>query len=623
MIERDGNRIIGDSWEELGLDIPASKYTSATDVKIRHCPTCRDLGKRKSNDFSLSVNPAQGVGKCHKCGTAYVVRKEKKETQKVEKSYTPPSRRNLTKLTDEGLKFFTNRRISQDAINAFKVVEKQDNEWGTMVAYPYFFKGELVNIKYKATNLVDGKKRYKQSPNGMHVMFNYDEAKKYNYVIVCEGEEEVLCWFDAGHPCAVSVDSGAPNPNDQIEKKLECVSNCFDLFEDAEVIFIAVDNDDNGRRLEAELTRRFDVDKIRIINFGKHKDANEYVMYEGHEALAALMKSAKTIKMEGVYTVADVQDELWDMYNNGLPKGTTTHMPSIDRVWKWREGEVTLVTGYANEGKSALYDINLPILKSVFEGWPVGLFVPENMPPHQFYEDVIHTYIGKTSDRDVPNFRMTPDEFQKGMEFVNDHFFLVHPEEAHTLENLFKRFDYLVRKHGIRIMIIDPYNKVENLYKGGKTYDLYVGEFMTMLQKFTKKRRLCTILVAHQNKPEKKQQNGEWPAPDPYHVKGGGTFMDMADNVVSTYRPFRHTQRENPLVEVTSHKIKMKKLVAETGSTEIFFNWKTNRFDDPALGQKSPLDKQRTQGWGSRNVDPELPPPPPSDTTLDDDEIPF
>jgi twinkle protein len=580
MAERDSNKhlVIGDSWEELGLTIPASKYNSTDNIKLRHCPECKDHGKRRDNTYDVSVVPAEGKGKCHKCGTIFLVRKEKKQ---VEKTFTPPSKTNLTSLSTAGLQYFVNRRISQEAVKQFKIAERTG--W---VAFPYFFNGELVNIKYK--NITE--KKYTQSPNGMHVLFNYDEAKKYNAVVVCEGEEEVMCWYDAEIPYAVSVDAGAPNPSDKIEKKLECITNCFDLFENADVIYLATDNDENGRRLRDELVRRFDTDKIRIVDFGKYKDGNEFLLYEGSDALANLLQTAKEIRMEGVFRASDFKDNLMDMYHHGLPKGTTTHLPSVDKIWKWREGEVTTVTGYANEGKSSLFDINLPLLKAVYDGWRFALFIPENLPAAQFYEDLIHAYIGMTTDKDYPNHRMSEADFKRGIEFCDEHFFLVYPEEAPTLENLFKRFDFLVRKEGIRGIIIDPFNMVENLYMGAVTYDLYVSRFMTDLTKFTQKRRLCTILVAHQNKPDKKLSNGNWPEPDAYNIKGGGTFFDKTHNLVFVYRPFRLTEKSNPLVQVTSLKIKMKKLVAETGSVDIYFNWKTNRFEDALLGTKNPLD---------------------------------
>lgn len=574
MLERKDNVLIGDSWDELDIEIPGSKFNSATDIKIRQCPKCKELGKKRDNDFSLSVIPAEGKGHCFKCGTIYIIRTEEKKTVE-HKNFTPPNRTNLTKLTPEGLQFFINRRISQEAVNHFKIAER--NGW---VAFPYLFNGELVNIKYKNTK----EKKYMQSPNGKHVLFNYDEAKKFNAVVVCEGEEEVMCWFDAGVPYGVSVDVGAPNPTDKVEKKLECITNCFDIFENADVIYIATDNDENGRRLKDELLRRFTIEKVRIVDFGKYKDGNEYLLYESKEKLAQLLTSAKEIRIDGVYYLEDVEEQLNSMYEQGLPLGQTTHMPSIDKHWKWRPTEVTIGTGYNNEGKSTLLCINLPLLKAHFDGWPIGLFVPENFPAEEFYEEVIHTYIGKTTDINYPNHRMSKKEFDRAKEFVKKYFFLIYLDENATIDELFKRFDYLVRKHGIRIAVFDPYNQIEHLYGRNETIDQYVSRFMSKLKKFTVTRRLCTILIAHQNPPEKRAANNkDYPQPDIYKIKNGGTFSDKADNVIWVQQPYRWSDSSNPLVEFGAGKIKKKKLVGTTGFCDLHYDWRSNRYLDLLL----------------------------------------
>jgi twinkle protein len=588
MLEKKDNKIIADDWDEMGLDVPAGKLNSDTDIKIRHCPECRDAGKKKSNDFSVSLNPAKGVGHCFKCGVKYIIRKEQmSERVENKKTFTPPNKQNLTALSKDALQFFTNRRISQESISFFKVVQRKD--W---VAYPYFFNGELVNIKYKNIH----EKKYTQSPGGMHVVFNYDEAKKTNVVIITEGEEECMCWFDAGFEYAVSVDAGAPNPTDKIEKKLECIDNSFDLFENADMIYIAVDNDANGRRLQEELIRRFQIEKVKLVDFGKHKDANDVVMYEGRDALKELIKSAKDVPMDGVFTVDDVTTQLWDNYNHGYKKGSTTHYPSIDKRWKWRPSEVTLVTGFANDGKSTLYNVNLPLMKSYFDGWKHGLFIPENFPAEEFFEEVIHCLIGKTTDKDYQHLRATEEEFAAAMAFIKEYFFLVYPEQNPTLEKIFERFDYLVRKHGLNTVIIDPYNSIEHLIRPGETIDQYVTRFMGMLRMFARKRNLCVILIAHQNPPKTRMPNGkDYPEPDMYTVKNGGSFADRTDNLVAIHRPTRFSDPGNALVSFISLKLKKKKLLeADTGSADILYNWKTNRFEDPELGNRSPLEIVKT-----------------------------
>ena len=581
MTERKGDTIIGDSWDELQVDVPASKYASANNLKIRMCPECKAQNKKRPNDYSLSIIPIEGKGKCHKCGTSFIVRKKPEVTPQ----YAPPSRKNLTKLSVKGLGLFTDRHISQEAVVRHKIVERKGS-----IAFPYMLNGECVNIKFR--NIED--KGFSQSPNGLHVMYNHDNCKECMdssgdfSIVVVEGEFDSLAYETAGVHCSVSVDSGAPNPNDKIEKKLECITNSFELFEQAELIYIAVDNDENGKRLEQELIRRLAFDKIRLVNFGKHKDANEFLRWEGREALAATLKKAKQLKMEGIFTVEDIEDKLFDMYNNGLPKGQTTHFPSIDKHWKIREGEVTIFTGYNNEGKSNILH-NILIIKAMADEWPSGLYTPENYPLEEWFEDAIHTYIGKSADIDFGG-RMSGEEFKEGIDFLRSKFFLVQPEHSSSVDALFERFDYLVRKHGIRVIVIDPYNQVEHLFQGGETIDLYVSRFMGRLKKFAVSRRVAVILVAHQNPPKTRDANGNYPEPDIYTIKGGGTFADKADNVVSIWRPFRRSDESNPLVRWISGKIKKKKLTGIVGECDLAYDWKSNRYLDELLGGKSPLD---------------------------------
>lgn len=584
MIERKDNIIFGDSFEELEIEIPNGKEYHQSNMKIRVCPECKRVGKKHFNDSSLSANPAKGVASCHKCGTRFVVR-EKKQLEET-KTFTTPSKKNLTKLSAAGLKMLTDRKISQEAVVRHKIVERADD----MIGFPYMLDGELVNIKYRGIT----EKKFSQSGGGMHVMYNHDNVKEYMEssgdfkVLICEGEICSLSWETSGVHFSLSVDSGAPNPKDNVDKKLECFTNSFDLIDSADVVYIAVDNDDNGKRLESELIRRLSFEKVKIISYAPHKDANDYLKWEGADKLRGLLSTAKDLKMEGIFTVEDVGDDLMSLYTVGLPKGSTTHFPSIDNYFTWRGGEVTILTGYNNEGKSALLH-NMCIVKAAISNWPCAFFSPENFPAQEFFEDCIHTYIGKSSDIDF-GLRMTKEEFKKGMDFFKNKFFLIHPQKEKTLDALFERFDFLVRKQGVRIAVLDPYNQIEHLMDKGETLDLYNSRFMSKLKTFAVSRNLCVVLVMHQNPPKTKLANGNYPEPDLYTIKSGGTPSDKCDNVIAYYRPFRRTDETNPISEFITQKIKKKKLTGKIGKCEIAFQWQSNRFLDEKLQGKSPLD---------------------------------
>ena len=105
------------------------------------------------------------------------------------------------------------------------------------------------------------------------------------------------------------------------------------MFEGAETVYIATDNDENGRNLEKELVRRIGDEKCLLVDLKPYKDANEVLLAEGVESLVKRLKSASSPKLEGVFSVDDVRESMLDGFHNGQDRGTTTYIPQIDKAW--------------------------------------------------------------------------------------------------------------------------------------------------------------------------------------------------------------------------------------------------------------------------------------------------
>jgi twinkle protein len=583
-VTQKDNTWIGDSWDELGFDLKGRDH-AATDIKVK-CPQCSETRKDK-RDPCVSIRPADGVANCKNCGAVFLIRKEQRVQVRTKQEARPMKPKNITDLTDAGLEYCRNRRITQEALNAHKVRERNG-----MIAFPFFYNGDVVNVKYRG---IEGK-TFSQEVGGYHILYNYDNAKeavaKHKKLVITEGEFDALAFEVAGVPYVGSLDSGAPNEKDRsIEGKFECITNSWDIIEQAEVVYIATDNDTNGKIAAKELTRRIGAEKVKLVDFGKYKDANETLLYEGWEHLRGLLDTAQDPKIDGVFRAGEFRHEVFSLYTNGLTKGSTTYMLSIDEAWKWRLGEINLWTGYNNEGKSKLLRY-LEMLKAKYDGWKSALFIPEDMPIEEWVEDMIHMYTGKTLDVDAPDHvRATPEEVEDALAFVHEYFHIIYPEDAFTLELLFEKFLYLVRRHGVRIIDIDPYNTVEHFYGRNQTTDLYISDFMGKCKRFAVKNKVAFNIVAHQTTPDQKTADGNWPKPNKYRIKGGGTFSDKADNVLSIWRPRRATDFKDPAVIFTSEKIKKQKYVGTADlQVEIEYDFRSNRYLDLKLNRKSPLE---------------------------------
>jgi hypothetical protein len=120
---------------------------------------------------------------------------------------------------------------------------------------------------------------------------------------------------------------------------------------------------------------------------------------------------------------------------------------------------------------------------------------------------------------------------------------------------------------------------------GNSREDLYISKFMAKLKRFSIVNDVAVHLVCHQITPT--FINGQdYPKPNAYKIKGGGTFADKADNVCCVWRPFRCTDQSNPLVRFSSDKIKKQRLVGRPGEKDFHYEFLSNRY---FLNNKNPF----------------------------------
>tara|TARA_R100001198_G_C5240951_1_gene218314 strand:- start:3282 stop:5009 length:1728 start_codon:yes stop_codon:yes gene_type:complete len=571
------------SYGEMGIQLKGNYSQQKT-----QCPNCVELGKENYKDACLSVNTSNGLYNCHKCGWSGKVGTTITNIENVKMNYKKPQKTNLKNITEEGTKFLTSRGITNEVISANKLVSSKDN--GSIV-FPYFKNGEMTNYK---TRGLDGK-RFTQSSGAEPIIYNYDRCVGKETIIICEGEMDSLSWEVAGITYHTSVNMGAPNKGDKnIDKKLECISNCYEVFENAKQIYIATDEDENGRILQKELIRRFGADKSLLVDLSPYKDANEVLLSEGAQSLKNRLKSASSPQVEGIFELSSVRESMLDGFRNGQERGTTTHIDAIDPAWTWRSGEVNIWTGYQNEGKS-LFLNQLATLKAGIDGWKFAVFSPENFPLNDFYNDIIEMYIGKSSDPFHKNSQMPEFEYHEAMDFCEKHFYLIYPKKNFSLDSIFERTKYLVKTKGIRSLIIDPYNTIQHKMRSGEREDLYISRFMSELKRFAIEQNISIHLVAHQVTPQK-DDSGRYYKPDVNRIKGGGTFADKADNVMTIWRPERALDFSDRNVVFASQKIKKQKLVGTPQEViGIDFNVKEQRYYYNGVNPFIKIDEIRKQ----------------------------
>lgn len=329
--------------------------------------------------------------------------------------------------------------------------------------------------------------------------------------------------------------------------------------------------------------------------------------------------------LEDVIYLNDIMPDMLSTFHSGDTQGETTYFPGVDERWRWSRGEITVMFGIANFGKTEMM-LQLMLIKSIRDGYKWAIFSPENYPPVSFYNQLIHTYVGKSVHRHHKN-QMSEDEYRKAAEKINKHFFFIYPEEkAPTQEYVNRKFVELMIKENIDGCLIDPFNAlVRDFSQSNVRDDQYLQEFFRVQKRFTLENNIFMIIVMHPNgSVQKDERTGDYRPPGVYNIAGGAMTLNKTDNLLLFHRPFYTSQPQDTTSQFISKKIKKKNINGTTGECMLTYDIYERRFYD---GDYTPFDEDKTAyvvpetGFSNAMNQARLPYANDSDDELD--EVPF
>jgi len=529
-------------------DLPESAKTST-------CPLCSESRKKKK-DKCLSIKWEKGLADCHHCEETIQLHEyvKNKATSVVYSKPNPPSRYNLS---DKVLKFFEGRKISQRALKIAKVSEGFDwmpqfNREIETIHFNYFLYGELINIKYRAP-----KKAFKLAKDAELIVSGIDRWMHEDDVILTEGEIDELSFIEAGFSNVSSVPNGGGSAN------LQYLDNSYKFFENKKKIYLCVDSDDVGKKLEAELIRRLGAERCYIVDLGDYKDANEALMNEGVEFLQAAIFEAKLTPLENVKTYESIKDQYRRFILEGMPSGYKTGLVSFDNIFSTYTKQFVTVTGIPTHGKSDFVD-QMCIGYALNYGFKTAYLSVENNPEYLHVNKIIQKIYG----REPNNLDFDNELFNYIESFVEDHFFFMNFDESDELADLdtaLSKGSELVKRKGIRVLVLDPFNKIPMKGINRERTNEYTTAYLNKIDAWGKKNDCIVIPVAHPVKM-KAQGTNKMPEPSFYDIKGGGEWYDMSPHGLSVYRDF-----ELSLVKIKVMKVKFSNL--GVNQAHVWFAW--------------------------------------------------
>ena len=532
-----------------------NQYDLEVGKKEGVCPLCSADRKPENRKAKCAMYDwDRGLGTCMNCDEVFQLHTFQRKGE-ADKVYIKPEWKNDVMLSDRAVKWFESRGISQRTLIKMKITEgpewmPQTSKEENTIQFNYFINNELINIKYR-----DGRKNFKLVKDAEKVFYNLDNIVGHDWCVIVEGEMDALSLYEAGVHNVVSVPNGATLNR----LNLDYLDNCIEYFEDKSKIILATDSDEAGQNLQQELIRRFGAEICWLASFGEHKDANDFIIANGRNALRNAIHNAQPVPLENVVTVGDINEELEEFIYEGFKPGYQIGLDNFDSIFSTYTGQFITVTGVPSSGKSDFVD-RMAVGYQMKYGWKTAFASPENKPTFLHAHKLIRKIGGwmpKESD-------LGTEKWNRCFEVVNDNFYFIEAER-YDLDTVLKKGAELVKRKGIKCLVIDPYNKVK--MKGAPDMSIpdATMEYLARIEAFAKKYDVLVVVVAHPTKMYKRD-DGTMDEPTMYNIKGGGEWYDASYHGLLVHRDYG-----NNSVKVKVLKVKFQNL--GENQAEAHFKW--------------------------------------------------
>ncbi|MAU90717.1 MAG: toprim domain-containing protein [Gammaproteobacteria bacterium TMED182] len=533
------------------------------------CPECgHDRKKKNVKTLSVTIGSDAKLYYCHHCSASGAVKiKSPYERLPKQKVVHIQSTRDNAVLEE----FLSSRGIPMSAVNTEVITgNKYFNGSGELPAVGFVYvSGSERAVKWRSTEgkhfTQDGAARWLY---GLERVSESDEQ-----LVICEGEVDVLA-LSAASVTAVSCPNGAPqkvsnnriNPED--DNKFSYLWDAREIITNIPKIILATDNDQAGEALAEEIARRVGRAKCWRVNYPEGcKDSNDVLLRHGADKLAELIANPTPMPLKGVYAAQDYASEVKHIYTEGVGTGVSTGLQSVDDLFTISEGQLSVVTGLPSSGKSEFID-QIMINMAQKDHWKFAVCSFEN-PPHFHIAKLAEKIIGKPFF-DGPSQRISNEELDTAIDFIDKHFVFLDQKDGvvSSIDSIIDRAKQAVLRLGVRGLVIDPYNYIE---QDGTEEHTSISAMLTKVTTFCKAHGIHCWFVAHPAKIYPKE-DGTYPVPKGMSISGSAAWFAKADLGITVHR----TEDD---VEVHCWKCRFK-WVGKQGVTNLNYDLLSGRYSE-------------------------------------------
>lgn len=447
-----------------------------------------------------AVNEAKSFLGIHDVKPSFVTKPRK---------YTLPPRPKCSKPKSEMIQYFADRGISERTLAAYRVGEQVHRQHGPMMVFPYFHDDDVKFIKFRPVN---DKESMFTSSDSEPILFGWQvQPKDARTLLITEGEIDAMTFYEQGI-CALSVPRGAGKG----EQQDAWIAAEWDRLELFDVIYLAMDCDDQGRVALAQIIERLGRERCYVLDFAPYKDANE-----AHKAgvnLQTIISNARTHDPAELRCASEFVEELAQYFDKGetIEGEPLPWVKSRDKV-RMRTHEVSLWAGINGHGKSnVLGHVMCHSVEANGQRWCVASM---EFRPVKFLSRIARQVVG--------NARPTRPQIYGELNDALQNVFIFDVQGTAKGEKILEVFKYAHRRYGCSHFVVD------SLAKCGFAEDDYSAQkkFVDGFAEWALHSGVHVHIVVHARKGESEEK-----MPEKFDIKGTGALADMVDNVFVIWR---------------------------------------------------------------------------------------
>ena len=135
-----------------------------------------------------------------------------------------------------------------------------------------------------------------------------------------------------------------------------------------------------------------------------------------------------------------------------------------------------------------------------------------------------------TGHRFTPGPGMTEAVYGQAVGWLHRNVSHILPDDgSYGIDHILEKARQVVRRKGVRILVIDPMNRLEQRLEPGQTEMDYITDTLNKLGRFATRNQCLVILVAHPRKVNRNEKDGTRRRVEMNDINGSANFANMSD----------------------------------------------------------------------------------------------